>query len=203
MKSDTKQSIGILVRCYHDYQRERKALDGRLGIKKDGGKKKFTPPRNDELLIDLYERHTWLLSMEDAMKKQIKIATSDHPLWIGFLRDVTGVAEITTGVLISEIDIYKADTVSKLRQFCGMNPGQKLGKVWKKRKGGRVLVESDTMIRGDKKTKGFVCPYNCKRRCCQPIGVGRRTAFVPGQFWRAWMDYLAERVTVANLREGP
>ena len=166
------ESIRIFTRCYYDYQEERTALDGQLGVKKDGSLKAGTPPRDEDLLADLNVRaHGFaakdgtiqiqgLEQLEQDMEKKIAKLIHEHPLWIHFLRDVKGVGEMMTAVIVTQFDIYKGETVSKLWQFAGMNPGQVHGKVWKKKAGDRVLVATETMIRGDKKTKGFVCPFN-------------------------------------------
>ena len=154
------ESLRIMTRCYYDYQGERTALDGQLGQTKAGEAKKGRPPRDAALLMVLLERRDGILALEGSMEKEVGKLIRKHPLWINFLRDVKGVGEMMAAVMITQFDIHKATTVSKMWQFSGMNPGQVHGKVWKKRAGDRVMEATDTMVRGDKKTAGFVCPFN-------------------------------------------
>jgi hypothetical protein len=158
--SEEMESIRIFTRCYYDYQEERTALDGQLGIKKDGEAKKGRPDRDATMLMLLLERRDSILKLEEDMEKKINPLIHKHPLWVHFLRDVKGVGEMMAAVILTQFDIKKAETVSKMWQFSGMNPGQVHGKVWKKKAGKRVLTVTEDMVRGDKKTKGFVCPFN-------------------------------------------
>ena len=43
MEDAKRNSIKTLTRIYYDYQRERIGLDGRLGLTKEGEKKKKAP----------------------------------------------------------------------------------------------------------------------------------------------------------------
>lgn len=154
------ESIRIFTRCYYDYQEERIALDGQLGLTKKGEVKKGRPDRAPALLMLLMQRRDSILELEQEMQKKIAPLIHKHPLWIHFLRDVKGVGEMMAAVIVTQFDIHKAETVSKMWQFSGMNPGQVHGKVWKKKADERILSVTEDMIRGDKKTKGFICPFN-------------------------------------------
>ena len=158
--AEQMESIRINTRCFYDYQEERKALDNQLGMTKDGEAKKGRPDRDAALLMLLLQRRDGILKLEEGMEKEIGKLIHRHPLWINFLRDVKGVGEMMAAVIVTQFDIHKAETVSKMWQFSGMNPGQVLGKVWKKRGDVRTLVATDKPVRGDKKTPGFVCPFN-------------------------------------------
>ena len=154
------ESLRIFTRCFYDYQEERTALDGQLGMTKDGEAKKGRPDRDPGMLVILLKRRDSILALEHEMELEVGRLIRKHPLWIDFLRDVKGVGEMMTAVIITQFNIYIATTVSKMWQFSGMNPGQVHGKVWKKKGGERTLVATEDMIRGDKKAKGFVCPFN-------------------------------------------
>jgi len=156
MEDKIRNSIKILTRTYYDYQRERISLDGRMGQKKDGSLKSKAPPRDDTILVELYKRRKEVIGMEQAIEKQISKEVHEHPLWEVFLKHVKGCGEMMAAVLISEIDIRIATTVSKLWQFGGLNPSLVYGK---KVKNGRIVVTRDK-IPGDRKTKGYLCPYN-------------------------------------------
>ena len=154
------QSIRIMTRMYYDYQDERIALDNRMGQKKDGTPKKKAPERDDAYLLTLLARRDELDALCNGIEKEVAKLVKQTPLWKEFLVNVNGVGIMMAAVILSEIDIYKATTVSKIWQFAGMNPGMVIGKQWKKVKGKKTLVTTGTLIRGDKKTKDFVRPYN-------------------------------------------
>jgi len=154
------ESLRIVTRAFYDYQRERMALDGQLGMTKDGEAKKGRPDRDPTLLMLLLKRRDDILGLEGEMEKEVAKTIHKHPLWKGWLHDVKGVGPMMAAVLVTQFDIHIATTVSKMWQFSGMNPGEVAGKVWKRIKGERVIVATETRVRGDKKTKGFVCPYN-------------------------------------------
>lgn len=174
MEEAILNSIKTLTRVYYDYQRERMALDGRIGQTKSGAVKKGVPVRDMTMLLVIKERRESVMEFEEGILHGYKRADGtwdrdealctivhQHPLWKAYLQEVKGIGEGIAAVILSEYDIYKADTVSKLYQFGGMNPGLVRGKVWKKDKAGnRIAVVTDTMVRGDKRTAGFICPYN-------------------------------------------
>ena len=141
--AETMESIRIITRCYYDYQEERTALDGQLGVTKAGEPKKGRPDRDPAILMVLMKRRDSILGLEKEMEENLAPLVHSHPLWIHFLRDVKGVGEMMTAVIVTQFDIRKAETVSKMWQFAGMNPGQVHGKVWKKKGGNRVLVATE------------------------------------------------------------
>jgi len=139
MKNLTEEkltSIRINTRAYYDYQRERIAMDGRLGQKKDGTLKKKTPDRDPALLLYLQHRRDEVFEVEKGLEKDITKMISEHPLWVYFLSNVKGCGPIMAAVIISEFDIHKAPMVSNLVSFAGLAPGK------------------------DRKVKGKKCPYN-------------------------------------------
>ena len=156
MEDTTRNSIKTLTRIYYDYQRERTRLDGRLGIRKDGEAKARAPVKDQIILAEVRARREDVLAMEEATAKSLAPEVHKHPLWKAFLADVLGVGEVRAAVQISEFDIHVATTVSKMWQFAGCNPGMVYG--WKYQRG--LWRRTDELIRGDKRTKGFRCPYN-------------------------------------------
>jgi len=150
MKKETINSLQILIRAYYDYQNERIAMDGRLGIKKDGHLKKKTPERDDALLLYLYQRREEVFHFEKELEKDIMKNVSEHPLWVNFLSNVRGCGPIIAAVIITEFDIHKAPMVSNLISFAGLAPGK------------------------DRKEKGKKCPYNqfLKSKLCGVFGKG-------------------------------
>jgi hypothetical protein len=145
---------------YYDYQDERIALDNRMGQKKDGTPKKKAPERDDAYLLTLLARRDELDALCKGIEKEVAKLVKQTPLWKEFLVNVNGVGIMMAAVILSEIDIHKATTISKIWQFSGMNPGMVIGKQWKRVRGKKKVVTTDTLIRGDKKTKDFLRPYN-------------------------------------------
>ena len=73
MKNLTEEkltSIRINTRAYYDYQRERIAMDGRLGQKKDGTLKKKTPDRDPVLLLYLQHRRDEVIDVFPGLLKR-------------------------------------------------------------------------------------------------------------------------------------
>jgi hypothetical protein len=81
MEETKRNSIKTLTRIYYDYQRERTALDGRLGIKKDGDIKKGVPERDMEILLEIKDRRDHVLELEEATAKMLAKEVHKHPLW--------------------------------------------------------------------------------------------------------------------------
>lgn len=87
------------------------------------------------------------------------------PIWDAWLRDIKGLGPIGAGWLLCELDMERAETPSKIWQFSGYNPGNVRGKKKVKDADGNfIIVETDTMVRGDKLTSGFVAPFNKRFR---------------------------------------
>ena len=142
-------SVAILTRYYYDVQRDRISLDGQLGEKKDGTRKKNVPDRDDELLLYLKGRREGLVGIEkEILKDSINPIIHKHPLWVHFLVNVKGCGEMMAAVILSQFDIHKAPMVSNLISFAGIAPGK------------------------DRKVKGKKCPYNqfLKSKLCGVLG---------------------------------
>lgn len=148
MEDTKRKSIQILTRVFYDYQNERIRLDGRLGLTKNGTVKKKAPERDVNLLTDVLSRRDNVFGFENTIWKELATEVHQHPLWKHFLIEIKGVGESIAAVIISEFDINKADTVSKLWSFAGLAPGK------------------------DRKTKGEKCSYNqfLRAKLCGVLG---------------------------------
>jgi hypothetical protein len=122
METETKRSIRVLTGAFYDAQRERISLDGRLGLKKNGETKKKAPPKDPALLLYIKKRRDDVYQMELTLGKQIKEEVKNVPIWTEFLQNVRGVGEQMAAVLISEIDIYRAEKPSSLWCYAGLAP---------------------------------------------------------------------------------
>lgn len=178
-------ALRILVRARDDFQSQRKRMDNRIGRKAKigpGGKREnqnieerhFRP----DDLGDFVSIADAARSQEEAIEKRLKQLLKRFPIWNEWLSTVKGCGTVSAAYIISEFDIHKATTVSKLWQYAGLNPSTVLGKKmvdpdkYKPAMGERirtmpndkVLVQTNEPIRGDRLTTGFVSPYNARLR---------------------------------------
>ncbi len=151
-------SLRILVRTYYDYQRERIRLEGMLGIKKNEEIKKGIPERDEAVLAKLYDRKREIESFMEGIEKDIHQELKNKPLWKLYLKGIKGCGEMMAAVIMTQFNINIAETVSKMWQFSGMNPGLIFGK--KKDDDNEEIIVTADLIRGDRKTKGFLSPFN-------------------------------------------
>lgn len=156
----TKESVRFLVRTMYDFQKTRIQTANRLQKRKDrtdqaipeGMESQISPAMVPDL-VDVLD------SAEDTEKliaRHVQKIIKDVPIYEHFLKTVKGCGPTMSAVIIAEIDINEASTVSKMWQYAGCNPGLVRGH---RREGDKIVV-SDTMIKGDRLTKGFIAPYN-------------------------------------------
>lgn len=169
MNDAQRNSIKTLTRIYYDYQRERMALDGRLGITKNGDAKKRAPERDMDILLEIKKRRDDVLGMEENTAKMLAKEVHKHPLWESFLSHIKGVGESMAAVIISEFDIEKAKYVSNLWSFAGLAPGK------------------------DRKVKGQKCPYNqfLRAKLCGVLGPSFLKSSSP---YREYYDNMKHRL---------
>ena len=166
-------AVKMLVRAREDFQSMRKRMDNRIGRKADG-----TSQNIDErdIRAEDYINFSTIADearvQEKAIEKMLKKTLKRFPVYNDYLKDIKGVGDISAGWIIGEFDIDIATTVSKLWQFCGLNPGMVLGKKRKESEDGKsfTYVQTNTLVRGDKLTPEFVAPFN-KRLRTALVGV--------------------------------
>lgn len=169
-----------MVRARELIQANRITLDNRIGRKADGGQMKTGLKELSAIDLGFINSQAQLFrKQEDDIEKELKKTLKRFDVWNKYLKNVGGIGPITAAWIISEIKIERADTVSKITQFIGVNPtlikGKKavLKKKYKKEMGEiaydlpldkegnkKVAVITDTLIRGDKKKEGFLSPFN-------------------------------------------
>jgi len=122
------------VQSYYDLQRLRIAIENRLRaiyyrelgeqVSKEEGETRFKQYihaiSHKSLLGRLY---TTLEQHEKELRESIEEEVRMHPLWVGWLEKIKGVGYLHSAVLISEIDIREADTISSLWKYAGFAPG--------------------------------------------------------------------------------
>lgn len=115
---------------------------------------------------------------EKELKKKLLSVLGRFPVFTEYMSNVTSLAEVVSAWILSEIDIDIADTPSKIFAFAGVSPGMTFGKkvMTKKeaeKKGyvihkpldmpgskDKYIVITPEKVRQDRKTTGFLCPYN-------------------------------------------
>jgi len=156
-----KEELRALVRTMYDMQDMRIRMGNRKMMKRDHTSQedngtKRPKSRDSKVALKITESFEYSELAEDRLKNAIGEEIKNYPIYELFLKNVKGCGPLMSAVIISEIDITKAPYRSCIWQFAGMNPGLVKGR---KNVNG-AIVQSEEMVRGDKKTKGFVSPYN-------------------------------------------
>ncbi|MFH1394928.1 MAG: helix-turn-helix transcriptional regulator [Candidatus Omnitrophota bacterium] len=175
-----RMALRLLLRTRVSAQSIRKAVDGRLGRKADGKPQNLKEDRKlQETDFQMMVLHAdSCRDIERQIEKDLIKILKRFKVY-SWLKEQKGVGTVADAWLIGEIDIFKANTVSKIWSFSGLNPGLKQGmksilkkkykpedgeiikELPKTKKGeARLCVLTDRMIRGDKMTKDFLCPFN-------------------------------------------
>lgn len=181
MIKDDRKKLKSLVRTMYDYQAMRITTANRLRI--DAEECPIDESNMDDAIISDkdYEAVEYVRltsqSVEKKLEKEIAKIVKKERLWTEFLEGVKGCGTLMSAAIMSEIDIHVATNRSKIYQFAGINSGMVKGKKiikitsrtdmskvireYENRAGERCgIVEAEEMIRGDRKTKGYVAPFN-------------------------------------------
>jgi len=114
-----------LVKTYYDLQYLHTRLNNRLGFKKDGSMQNID---DREFQLTDYDKYIEILDFADSrmneMFKTIEKALSEFPVYTEWLISITGIDVLMGGIICSEYDIYKMDTVSNAISFTGLAPGK-------------------------------------------------------------------------------
>ena len=192
-----RNAIRLLVRAREDFQAQRKRMDNRIGRKADGKE------QNVERNVRIEDADYFVAvsnaakSQEDEIEKALKKLLKRFPIYTEWLLSVKGVGTIAAAHIVAAYDIHKADTISKLWQYTGLNPGMVRGKKRHENKDGTFRIEiTDTMIRGDRLTAGFVAPFNKNLRTalCGVLADG----FIKAQAPYAMEYYYPYKERLAN-----
>lgn len=110
-----EKALNILKELRAEYKR---ITDGVKSITKAAGKSSLLTTEGEIRLIEAYEKQ---LDAEQVHEKLIKKELENYQVWNEYLEDIRGVGPLMAGVIISEIDISKANTVSALWKYCGLD----------------------------------------------------------------------------------
>lgn len=191
-------ALRLMVRAREDFQAQRKRMDNRIGRKANGEDQNISErafrPEDLDSFANISEAAK---QQEKEIEKRLKKLLARFPIYTEWLVNVKGVGTIAAATIISNIDIHKATTVSKIWQYCGLNPGMIRGKKRHENKDGTFRIETtDTLIRGDKLTSGFVSPFNKNMRTalCGVLADG----FIKAQAPYAMEHYYPYKERLAN-----
>lgn len=108
----------------HDVMQELRAEFKRItdGVKRITKNIKIDSPlittRGELALIESYERQ---LEAETLHEKAILDELSREPIYTNYLQNIRGVGPLMAGVILSEIDITKCNSISALWAYCGLD----------------------------------------------------------------------------------
>lgn len=109
-------------------------------------------------MISSYEHQ---LESEHQCERAITDLLSREPLWTQYLEGVRGCGTLMAGVILSEIDIYKCNSISALHAYCGLD-------VVVTEKNGETLEEGRSRKKHHLKPKEYV---NRDGEIVQTVGI--------------------------------
>lgn len=192
----SREKLRKLVQVRYDYQDLRIRTSNRLAKKADG-----TDQNKDDAILpeDEIPQISKVLEtsreMEDDIENSIKTEVQKFPIYREFLSKVKGCGPSLSAIIISTIDIYKADNAAKIIQYAGLNPGLIHGK--KKDADGNIIVTED-LVRGDKPTKGYLLPYNAFLKT-KIMGVLAPCMIKANSQYRIYYDNMKQRLSNSEL----
>lgn len=95
--------------------------DGVIGALPTQRKFKGTELINSYIELMLVDQYMTLEQAEETQFLRLKIVLEDYPIYTQFLEGVAGVGPAMAGVILSEIDIHKAEYPSSLWKYAGLD----------------------------------------------------------------------------------
>lgn len=143
-----KEKLKNAVRYFYDLQMLRMQAKGRSNKKAEIAEAHL----DEEDKAFIKRQGDKLQDIERDALKEVSRLVDQFPIYHEFLKDVRGVGPTLSGVLISEINIERCTTVSKLWAWCGL--AVKDGKAIKKKRGEKLsynpwLKSKVTKVLGD------------------------------------------------------
>lgn len=181
MLEKDRKELRATVRTMYDYQDMRLRTASRLRLNADDDPVDESCMDDAEINPKDYQTLEFVKKstsqIEKKLTKEIENMLKKEPIYESFFKNVRGCGPLMSAACLSEFDINKADTVSKMWQFAGLNSGlvrgKKIIKITKETDKSQIIKEyenmkgekcgiilSGEMIRGDRKVPGFVAPYN-------------------------------------------
>lgn len=93
----------------------------------DGIKRITKATKTDSPLITtsgelaLLEAYEMMLASEAKHESAVKNLLEQEPIWLNYLLGIRGCGPLMAGVIVSEIDIHKCNSISALWKYCGLD----------------------------------------------------------------------------------
>lgn len=181
MDKEKRKELRAMVRTMYDYQDMRLRTAGRLRLNASDMIVDETNMDDAEIIEKDYDTLEYVKvatsQVEKKLLKEIHSMIKDENIYKKFFKKVRGCGPLMSAVCLAEFDIVEAETVSKMWQFAGLNPGMVQGKKivkitkdtdmskiireYENKKGEKCgIIKVDEMVRADRKNPGFVLPFN-------------------------------------------
>lgn len=117
-EKDNAQAKKILAQLNKDYKLITESI-----IDKRISRKKFAASGiiNDFAEFLLVNQYMEIFPKEKKLFANVEAYVLEAPVYTGFMKGVLGLGPAVAGVILSEVDIEKATTVSKLYAYCGVD----------------------------------------------------------------------------------
>lgn len=183
---ESKYTLRTLTRTRDDLVDTRKQFNGRLGRKADGKSQRDAATRKLNLedvtvIADSVDRING--AIEDIEARILVVLEEHFPIWEAFFKDIPGIKHAMAAQVIAELNPFLSDKPSSFLHYAGYNPTYVFGEielaasevanVLKANPGWyvvseyispsgkeKVIVKTTNKIRADKRTKGYLLPYN-------------------------------------------
>ena len=185
-----REELRAITRTMYDMQDMRIRMGNRELVKADGTAQEdngTVRPKSRDAKVKKHIEDSFSKSegAEESLKKAIAEEVKNYAVYNNFLVKVKGCGPLMSAVIISEIDIHKAPNRSCLYQFAGLNPGMVSGR---KNVNGEI-IKTEEMVKGDKKSKGFVSPYNAWLKTKLMGVLAPCMIKAQGQYTKFYYDY--------------
>lgn len=189
-----REQLRTVTRTMYDFQDMRIRMGNRLKKRRDGSDQKNTDINltleDIPSMVDVWQDSE---EIEKKLVKNLETILKNIPIYNTFLKNVKGCGPIMSAVIIAEFDIHKADTVSKLCSFAGINPNMTFGRKYKTNPDGtKEIYTTDVKIRADKLSEGYLAPFN-KRLRTKLCGVLASSFIKCGSPYRQFYDNIKMR----------
>lgn len=166
MTPEQLQAIRQSVRFFYDMQK--------LRIQSSNRNTTNTVVLDDKHGAHLEEQAGTISALERKEMSNIRRLLRLHPLW-PWLKEQKGCGPTMSGVIISEIDISKAPTISALWSYCGLAVDSQSGKAVRMKRGEKagfnpwlksklVKVLGDCLIRANSPWRKFYDDYKHRKQ---------------------------------------
>lgn len=167
MEQEHVDAMRQAVRFFYDMQK--------LRIQSSNRTSSNTVILDDKHAKHIDDQEERLKALERKELSNIRRLLKRHPLWTEWLEHQRGCGPTISGVIISEIDITKAPTISALWSFCGMAVDTETGKAVRMKRGEKaafnpwlksklIKVLGDCLIKANSPWRKFYDDYKHRKQ---------------------------------------